>query len=73
METTNLSHCGKQTGDAFRSAEKAFYLVEKGTNRLLVMVTDVFMEVRRMEQDAPCDRFCMGGWSFVKCNYELTI
>lgn len=55
------------------SVDQSFYLVEKGTDCLLVTVTDTVMEVRTMEQDAKWDHFSRNGWHFVKCNYELTI
>ena len=57
---------GKQTAD------KTFYLVEKEGARLLVTVSDTFLEIRRLERDMHYDDFQMNGWHFIKSNYELT-
>lgn len=67
-----LPECGKGL-DAPHQTDKAFYLVEKETHRLLVTVTDTVMEIRRLEQGMDRDRFCCDGWSFIRDNYELML
>ncbi len=67
-----LPECGKDP-DAPHQTDKAFYLVEKETHRLFVMVSDTVIEIRQLEQGTDCDQFHCDGWNFIKCNYELTI
>lgn len=55
-----------------RDPDKAFYLVEQSGKHFLVTVTDEFMESRLLEQPPDKNSFSLGGWNFVKCNYEIT-
>ena len=62
-------HMGMQ--DAVKNTDKAFYLVEKDERQYLVTVTDVFVEIRLLEQPLRGSSFSFGGWNFIKYAYEL--
>lgn len=63
--------CRSNPLDRVMNTDKAFYLIEKDDQKLLVMVTDVFIEIRPLEQSLESNSFRVGGWNFIKCNYEI--
>ena len=54
-----------------KNTDKAFYLVEKDERQYPVTVTDVFVEIRLLEQPLRGSSFSFGGWNFIKYAYEL--
>lgn len=63
--------CRSNPLDRVKNTDKAFYLIEKDNQRLLVMVTDAFIEIRPLEQSLESNSFRIGSWNFIKCNYEI--
>jgi len=63
--------CRSNPLDRVKNTDKAFYLIEKDGQKLLVMVTDVFIEIRPLEQSLESNSFRIGSWNFIKCNYEI--
>ena len=63
--------CRSNPLNRVKNTDKAFYLIEKDGQKLLVMVTDVLIEIRPMEQPVESSGFRIGGWNFIKCNYEI--
>jgi hypothetical protein len=63
--------CRSNPLDRVKNTDKAFYLIEKDDQKLLVMVTDTFLEIRPLQQPVEGGSFRFGEWDFVKCNYEL--
>lgn len=66
-----LPECGKGA-DAPYQTDKAFYLIETEERRLLVTVSDTYIEIRSLIRE-DCSQFELGGWHFIKSNYELTV
>lgn len=62
---------GPEHVSAIKDQDKEFYLVEKEGKQFFVTVTDEFVETRLLEQPLSGNSFCFGGWSFIKCNYEI--
>lgn len=54
-----------------KGTDYAFYLVEKENGRLLVTVTDDYVQTRPLEQALADNSFQMDGWRFIKSNYEI--
>lgn len=52
-----------------REMDKVFYLVEAGTEQLFVTVTDVFLEIRHLQQKQTEKTFRLGNWLFVRHEY----
>ena len=71
LQVDSIPACRSNPLDRVKNTDKAFYLIEKDEQKLLVMVTDVFIEIRPMEQSLESNRFCIGSWNFIKCNYEI--
>ena len=67
----HTSDCRTGPQDIWKETDKAFYLVEKGTQQLFVIVTDTFIEIRPLEQPLEGNSFSIGRWNFIKCNYEI--
>ena len=63
--------CRSDPLERLKNTDKAFYLVEKEHRRFLVTVTDAFVETRLLEQPLLGNCFSIGGWNFIKCNYEI--
>ena len=63
--------CRTNPMDRVKQTDKSFYLIEKENRQFLVTVTDVFVETRPLEQPVQGNSFCVDGWSFIKCNYEI--
>ena len=63
--------CRSNPTDRLKQTDKSFYLIEKENRQFLVTVTDAYVETRPMEHTLQENNFCIGGWNFVKCNYEL--
>lgn len=63
--------CRTSPQDMLKNTDKAFYLIEKGTQQFIVIVTDAFIEVRPLEQQLNGNSFTIDGWNFIKCNYEI--
>ena len=56
---------------SFKNVDKSFYLVEKESKRLLVMVTDEYIKIHEISVDDKAKKFEYGGWKFVKTKVEL--
>ena len=50
-----------------RNLDREYYLVEDGGNQYMVMVTDEFIETRRMPEPVTDKKFIIGDWKFVQC------
>lgn len=72
MPSSGTGDCRSNPVDRIRQADKAFYLIEKENRQFLVTVADAYIETRPLEQAVEGSRFRMEGWSFVKCNYEIS-
>ena len=71
LHVDSTPDCRTNPLDRAKNTDKAFYLIEKDGQKLLVMVTDVFIEIRPMEQSLKGNSFRVGRWNFIKCNYEI--
>jgi len=67
----NAPDCRTSPIDRLKQTDKSFYLVEKENRQFLVTVTDIFVETRPLEHPLQGNHFCINGWNFIKCNYEL--
>lgn len=56
---------------SFKNVDKSFYLVEKESKSLLVMVTDEYIKIHEISVDDKAKKFEYGGWKFVKTKVEL--
>lgn len=63
--------CRMSPQDVLKNTDKAFYLIEKGTQQFFVIVTDTFIEIRPLEQHLDGSSFTIDGWNFIKYNYEI--
>lgn len=63
--------CRSNPADQVKQTDKSFYLVERDSRQFLVTVTDIFVEVRLLEQTIEGNSFCMDGWKFIKYTYAL--
>lgn len=54
-----------------KNADKQFYLVEQDKKCFLVMVTDEFIETRRLDDSIDTKKFELDGWQFTKCTYKV--
>ena len=63
--------CRTDPVEQLREPDKAFYLVERETRQFLVTVTDVYVEVRPLEEPPKGNRFRFRGWDLIRCNYRL--
>lgn len=52
-----------------RDMDRDYYLVEQGTDRLFVTVTDEFLEIRPLPGKLTEKTFRLGSWIFIKCDY----
>ena len=66
-----VSDCRTGTQELINNTDKAFYLAERDERQFLVTVTDVFIEIRLLEQPLRGNRFSFDGWNFIKYNYEI--
>ena len=67
----NAPDCHTTPLDRVKSTDKAFYLIEKEDRQFVVTVTDVYLEIQPLEPPVQGNSFRIGGWSFIKCNYEI--
>lgn len=67
----NTPDCRTNALDRVKNTDKAFYLIEKDARQFVVTVTDVYVEIRPLENPLQGNRFSFNGWSFIKCNYEI--
>lgn len=56
---------------SFKNVDKSFYLVEKESKSLLVMVTDEYIKIHEISVDNKAKKFEYGGWKFIKTKVEL--
>ncbi|HHU84658.1 MAG TPA: helix-turn-helix domain-containing protein [Clostridiales bacterium] len=56
---------------SLRNVDKEFYLIEKDGKQFFVLVTDEFIETRRLRQHITEKKFEIGNWQFLKCSYEV--
>ncbi len=54
-----------------KNMDKEYYLVEKDNEQLFVMVTDEFIERRKLAKRVNDDKFQIGDFLFIKCKYEV--
>ena len=78
QELTNMDAYSEITPDCctnpmdwVKQTDKAFYLIEKENRQFLVTVTNAFVETRPVEDPVKGNSFCVDGWNFIKCNYEI--
>lgn len=69
----NVPDCRTGTQDLIKNSDKAFYLVEKDDRQFHVTVTDVFIEIRLLEQPLRGNSFSFDGWNFIKYHYEIGV
>lgn len=53
--------------------EQSFYLAQREGRQFLVTATDLFVEVRPLEEPPEGGSFSLDGWSFIRSNYELNL
>ena len=53
--------------------ERSFYLALRENGALLVTVTDLYVELRPLEQLPEGGSFVLNGWRFIRSNYELSL
>ena len=73
LHVDNTPDCRSNPLDRVKNTDKAFYLIEKDCQKLLVTVTDAFIEIRPMERPLQSNSFSIDGWHFIKSNYEIGI
>lgn len=71
LPADHISDCRTSPADRVKQTDKSFYLIEKENRQFLVTVTDVFVETRPLASPVQGNRFCIDGWNFVICNYEI--
>ena len=54
-----------------QNADKEFYLVERNEAQFLVMVTDEFIETKKLLKPIDSDKFEIGNWKFLKCGKDV--
>ena len=57
--------------NSVKNADKMFYLAEQETKQYLVMVTDGFIEIRRLGTIVTGDNFEVDNFKFKKCKYKV--
>lgn len=67
----NIPECRSNAQNLCNNPDKAFYLVEREENQFFVTVTDMFIEVRLLEEPLMGNSFSFDGWSFIRYHYEL--
>jgi transcriptional regulator with XRE-family HTH domain len=60
-----------QVVTGMKHTDKEFYLVEKDGKQLFIIVTDEFIETRKLANYITEKKFEMGEWLFTKCSYEV--
>lgn len=48
-----------------------YYLVEKEGGQLFVVVSDEFIETRKLPKRITKDKFDIGEWTYIKCKFEV--
>jgi transcriptional regulator with XRE-family HTH domain len=71
-QATPAPHCKSGGRGPIKDTDHAFYLIEKEGQQLLVTVSDSHLEAQPLELPLEETSFRMNGWSFIKCNYELS-
>ena len=54
-----------------KNLDKEFYLVELDNEQLLVVITDEYIETRRIKEPIIKDKFELDNMKFIKCKYKL--
>lgn len=54
-----------------KHTDREFYLIEKDERQFFVTVTDIYIEIRPLEQSLEGNGFHLEGWNFIKCNYRI--
>ncbi len=57
--------------NSLKNLDKEFYLIEKDGKQFLVIVTDEFIETRRLAKRINDKKFEIGNIRFTKCAYEV--
>lgn len=57
--------------NSFKNTDKEFYLIDQDGKQFFVIVTDEFVETRRLRKNIAEKKFEIGNWQFVKCSYEV--
>lgn len=58
--------------NGFKNADKEFYLVDKEEKQFFVIVTDEFVETRKLRKNITEKKFEIGDWQFIKCSYDVS-
>lgn len=56
--------------NGIRNLDKEFYLIEREGKQFFVVVTDEFIETRRLERPYEGSKFSIGDWEFTKCAFD---
>jgi len=57
--------------NSLKNLDKEFYLIEKDGRQFLVVVTDEFIETRRLAKRVDGEKFEIGNINFTKCAYKV--
>lgn len=57
--------------NSLKNLDKEFYLIEKDGRQFLVVVTDEFIETRRLAKRVDGEKFEIGNIRFTKCAYKV--
>ena len=57
--------------NSFKNVDKEFYLIDKEGKQFFVIVTDEFVETRKLRKNITEKKFEIGNWQFTKCSYEV--
>lgn len=73
MTPDSIPDCRTGFQNQVKHTDREFYLIEKDDRQFFVTVTDVYIEVRHLENALQGNRFSLDGWNFIKCNYKVGI
>ena len=68
---TNAPFGIPQLINSLKNSDKEFYLIEKSGKQFLAIVTDEFVETRRLEKPISDKKIEIGKFKFTKCAYEV--
>ena len=71
MAPDSIPDCRTGFQNQVKHTDREFYLIEKDDRQFFVTVTDVYIEVRHLENALQGNRFSLDGWNFIKCNYAV--
>lgn len=57
--------------NGMKNLDKEFYLVEKNEQQYFIVVSDEWIETRKLTNPIHSDRFELENWQFIKCGFQL--